>query len=79
MSFAIVNKSGDRLDSNSGWNVKPGKETDTAVLRYNRVAMLETVLTIRERKRIVIRWTAAAILLLAGVVVITAGILGWLS
>ncbi|MDA1233115.1 MAG: hypothetical protein O2856_20310 [Planctomycetota bacterium] len=79
MSFATVNKSSDRLDSNSGWNVKPGKETDTAIVRYNRVAMLETILAIRERKRHFVRWTASAILLLAGVLVITAGILGWLS
>lgn len=79
MSFATVNTPIDRLDANSGWNVKSGKETDTAILRHDRVAMLETVLTLRERKRHVIRWTEASILLLAGVLVINAGILGWLS
>jgi hypothetical protein len=75
MSSATANKP----DSNSGWNLKSNKETDTAVLRYNRVAMLEAVLSIRDRRRNYIRWTAASILLLAGVLVIAGGIFGWLS
>lgn len=66
-------------DSNSGWNIEPRKETDTAVLRYNRVAMLEAVMSIQDRKRQLIQWAAAAILLLAGVLVIAAGVFGWLS
>jgi len=67
------------IESNSGWNTEPGKETDTAILRYNRVAMLEAVMSIQDRKRQVIQWMAAAILLLAGVLVIAAGVFGWLS
>jgi len=66
-------------NSNSGWNVRHGKETDTAVLRYDRVAMLEAVLSIRDRQQQFIRWTIVALLFLAGVVVIAAGIFGWLS
>jgi hypothetical protein len=65
--------------TNSGWNVDAEKETDTAILRYNRVAMLEAVMSIRDRKRQIIQWTAAAILLLSGVLVIAAGVFGWLS
>ena len=61
------------------WNVKHSKETDTAVLRYDRVAMLEAVLSIRDRQQQFIRWAIVALLFLAGVVVIAAGILGWLS
>lgn len=72
-----VTKSG--TNSNSGWNAEAGKETDTAILRYNRVAMLEAVISIRDRKRQFLYWTAATILLLAGVLVIAAGIFGWLS
>ncbi len=68
-----------RTDSNSGWNTQAGKETDTAILRYNRVAMLEVVLSIKDRKRQAIQWTIAAILLMAGILVIAAGVFGWLS
>lgn len=64
-------------NSNSGWNVKHGMETDTAVLRYDRVAMLEAVLSIRDHQQRFIRWAIVALLFLAGAVVITAGILGW--
>jgi hypothetical protein len=77
MMSSVISKA--RTDSNSGWNTEAGKETDTAILRYNRVAMLEAVLSIQDRKRQMIQWTAAAILLLAGVLVIAAGIFGWLS
>ncbi len=66
-------------NSNSRRNVKHVKETDTAVLRYDRVAMLEAVLSIRDRQQQFIRWAIVALLFLAGVVVIAAGILGWLS
>ncbi len=66
-------------NSNSGWNVKHGKETDTAVLRYDPVAMLEAVLSLRDRHQQFIRWVIVVLLFLAGVVAIAAGILGWLS
>lgn len=49
------------------------------MLRYDRVAMLEAVLSIRDRQQQFIRWAIVALLFLAGVVVIAAGILGWLS
>ena len=78
MSFVTANQSNHRLDSNSGWNVKPGKESDTAIVRYDRVAMLEAVLAIRDRGRHIIQWTVAGILLVVGGLVITAGILGWM-
>jgi hypothetical protein len=65
------------LNSVSGPNLKHGKETDTAVLRYDRVAMLEAVLSIRDRRQRSVRWAITALLFLAGVVVIAAGILGW--
>jgi hypothetical protein len=79
VSSAIAKSSGVRSDSNSGWNVTQGKETDTAVLRYNRVAMLEAVLSIRDRRQQSIRRIVVCVLFLTGVVVMTAGILGWLS
>lgn len=79
VNSAIAKSSGVRSDSNSGWSVAPGKETDTAVLRYNRVAMLEAVLSIRDRRQQFIRRIIVCILFLTGVVVTTAGILGWLS
>ena len=61
----------------SGWNVEQGKESDTAVLRYNRVAMLEAVLSIRDRQQQFVRRMSEMILLLAGAFVIAAGIFGW--
>ena len=79
MSSAVSTASPVNKDSNSGWNIEAGKETDTAILRYNRVAMLEAVMSIQDRKRQMIQWTAAAILLVAGVLVIAAGVFGWLS
>ena len=79
MSSSTSKLSKVNLDSNSGWNVAPRKETDTAILRYNRIAMLETVLSIRDRKRQLISWSAAAMLVFAGGLVIAAGVLGWLS
>ncbi|MBC7965773.1 MAG: hypothetical protein H7Z17_07585 [Fuerstia sp.] len=77
MSSVKLKNSGVRSNSNSGWNVKKGNETDTAVLRYDRVAMLEAVLSIRERQQKFVRWIIVALLLLVGVVAIAAGILGW--
>ncbi|MEJ7593078.1 MAG: hypothetical protein WKF77_16145 [Planctomycetaceae bacterium] len=65
-------------NSSSEWNVEHGKETETAVRSYNRVAMLEVVLSIRDRQQQLIRWIIVAMLFLAGVVVIGGGILGWL-
>jgi len=79
VSSVIAKSSGVRSDSKSGWNVTQGKETDTAVLRYNRVAMLEAVLSIRDRRQQSIRRIVVCVLFLTGVVVMTAGILGWLS
>lgn len=79
MSSAVSKASTVSKDSNSGWNTEAGKETDTAILRYNRIAMLEAVMSIQDRKRQIIHWTAATILLLAGVLVIAAGVFGWLS
>ena len=69
--------SGVRSNSNSDWSGKRIKETDTAVLRYDRVAMLEAVLSIRERQQNFVRWIIVALLLLVGFVAIAAGILGW--
>ncbi len=79
MSSAVSTASKSITKSNSGWNVEAGKETDMAILRYNRVAMLEAVMSIQDRKRQVNQWTAAAILLLAGILVIAAGVFGWLA
>ena len=79
MSSSITRRSRASKNSNSGWNLEAGKETDTAILRYDRVAMLEAVISIQDRKRQMIQWMASAILLLAGVLVIAAGVFGWLS
>lgn len=79
VSSVKVKNSGVRSDSNSGWNIRKARETDTAVLRYDRVAMLEAVLSIRERQQRFVRWIIVAVLMIAGIAVITAGILGWLS
>ena len=66
-------------DSASGQAVRAGKETDTAILRYNRVAMLEAVLSIRDRQNAATRRVAfAAILFLAGAITLAAGIFGWI-
>ena len=77
VSSTVTDSSSIRTDSNSGWNLDPGRESDTAVLRYNRVAMLEAVLSIRDRQQQTIRRMAILTMLLAGGFVITAGVLGW--
>lgn len=79
MSSVITKNSSVESNSNFGWSVKHGKEADTAVLRYDRVAMLEAVLSIRERQQQSIRWAIVALLFLAGVVAIAVGILVWSS
>ncbi len=63
--------------SNSGWHAGHTKPSDTAVLRYNRVAMLEAVLSIRDRRRQFVRRACVITLSAAGGFVMVAGILGW--
>ena len=77
VSTAATKSTRVRTNSNSGWNVQQVRESDTAVLRYNRVAMLEAVLSIRDRQHRFVRRLSVFTLLLAGVLLISVGILGW--
>ena len=52
-------------------------ELDNSVARYTRVAMVETVLTIRDRQRQWYRTIAVAVLFSLGVLMTAAGFLGW--
>ncbi len=60
------------------WGSAERTNRDNSVARYTRVAMLETVLNIRERNRRFARRMIVAGLLVMGVAVITSGILGWI-
>lgn len=76
VSSATVKRTGVRSNSNSGWNVQQVRESDTAVLRYNRVAMLEAVLSIRDRQHRFVRRLSVIALMIAGGLLIAVGILG---
>lgn len=52
-------------------------ELDNSVARYTRVAMVETVLSIRDRQRQTYRTVAVAVLSALGVLMMAAGYLGW--
>jgi hypothetical protein len=51
---------------------------DSTIARYNRVAAVETVLSIRDRRQQTARRLIAATLVLLGMAGIAAGILGWI-
>lgn len=53
----------------------PGEST---VARYHRIALLETVLSIRDRQERAVRRLFVGSLALIGVTVIVAGVMGWL-
>ena len=59
------------------WSIKPSAPGDSTVSRYNRVAVMETVLSIRSQQRAV-RRLLVAILVVTGVTIVAAGVMGWL-
>ncbi len=64
--------------SASGWQFNEPKPGESTVSRYSRVAMVETVLSIRDQQHRTVRRLIVGTLLVVGVAVITAGIMGWL-
>jgi hypothetical protein len=62
----------------TGWSFNEPKPGESTVARYSRVAMVETVLSIRDQQHRTVRRMIVGTLLLAGVAVIAAGIMGWL-
>lgn len=51
---------------------------DSTVARYNRVAVVETVLSIRNHQQRTVRRLLVASLVLIGLTVILGGVMGWL-
>lgn len=74
-SVLDVVKSGSRAKF---WVPEERPDRDNSVARYNRVAMVEAVLSIRERRQRTARIFAASAFMLLGFGVLAAGILGWL-
>lgn len=77
MNSAVIKSSGSQ--SRSGFGLSEIRhDRDNSVARFSRVALVETVLTIRERQQQTVRRVIVAGLILLGLGVIGAGILGWL-
>ncbi|MFN9719840.1 MAG: hypothetical protein ACK58L_14160 [Planctomycetota bacterium] len=72
--FDVI-KSGSRVKF---WGADERADRESSVARYSRVAMVEAVLSIRERRQRSARIFAASAFMVLGVVVLAAGILGWL-
>lgn len=68
-------KSGSR---SSFFATQERADRDNSVARYNRVAMVEAVLSIRDRRQRTARILAAGSFMLLGLAILTAGVLGWL-
>lgn len=74
-SILEVIKSGSR---SAFWATEERSERDNSVARYNRVAMVEAVLSIRDRRQRTARIVAAGAFMLLGFGILVAGVLGWL-
>lgn len=77
MNSSVASPPGKRSSTRSWASVEP-QMGDSTIARYNRVAAVETVLSIRDRRQQSARRLIAATLVLVGVAVIAAGILGWI-
>lgn len=64
--------------SAGSWSIKPSAPGDSTVARYNRVAVVETVLSIRTHQQRSVRRLLVAILAVTGLIIIAAGVMGWL-
>jgi hypothetical protein len=64
--------------SAGSWSIKPSAPGDSTVARYNRVAVVETVLSIRTQQQRSVRRLLVAILAVTGLIIIAAGVMGWL-
>ena len=60
------------------WRALPSNAGDSTVARYHRVAVVETVLSIRDHQHRIVRRVIVASLTLLGIAVIVAGVMGWL-
>ncbi len=70
---ALNNKS-----SHESWTLRQPLPGDSTVARYNRVAAVETVLSIRNQQQQMVRYLIVGALVLTGLTVMVAGIMGWL-
>lgn len=73
MNAAVAEREVSLNRSASGMHSR--SESDSYAVRFNRVAMLEAVLSIRDRRRME-RRILVTVLTLLGVAAITAGLLG---
>lgn len=71
-------KSAGHVSHGPLWPALDSADQDNSVARYGRVAMVEVVLSIRDRQQRVVRRIVVASLVLTGIAVIVAGFSGWL-
>ena len=64
--------------SSGSWSITSGAPGDSTVARYNRVAVVETVLSIRNQQQRAVRRLLVSLLVITGLTIITAGVMGWL-
>ena len=76
MNSAVINSRGSQSRSRPGLS-EVRHDRDNSVARFSRVAMVETVLTIRERQQRSVRRAVVFGLILMGLGVIAAAVLGW--
>ncbi len=75
---AVSLKNAGCIDRREFWSAKDAVDRDSLVERYGRVAMVEAVLSIRDRQQRMTRRMVVASLVLTGTAVIVAGLSGWL-
>jgi hypothetical protein len=71
-------KAQEPKSSVGSWSIKSSAPGDSTVARYNRVAVMETVLSIRSQQQRAVRRLLVAILVVTGVTIVAAGVMGWL-
>jgi len=76
VNSSVINSSGPKSRSGIGLS-EVRHDRDNSVARFSRVALVETVLTIRERQQQTMHRFIVVGLVLLGLGVIGAGILGW--
>jgi len=64
--------------SHESWTLRQPLPGDSTIARYNRVAAVETVLNIRNQQQQTVRYFIVGVLVLTGLTVMVAGVMGWL-
>lgn len=74
----VTEKTLSPKSSHGSWSLRQPLPGDSTVARYSRVAVVETVMSIRNQQQRIIRRFVVGALVLTGLTVILAGVMGWL-